>query len=62
MDNMQPQTFRKVIYFPCHLTISVNASKCDFEDGNLAEQEIKKLRTSHGGGGINLKMSSNHSH
>ena len=62
IDGMHPQTFRKSIYFACDLYVSANPTQRDFNDGNITEHEIRKICTSHGGGGVQFKMTNNQSH
>ena len=61
-DGMPPQSFRNLIYFACNLVVSANASQCNLQDGNFTIDEIKKICTRHGGGGVIFKMSNNYSH
>ena len=62
IDGMSPQPFRKLIYFPCHLVVSANPTRQNLQDGNYTVEEVKRLCTVTGGGGVNFIMPNNYCH
>ena len=62
IDGMRPQSFRKLIYFACNLVVSSNPTRQDLHDGNFTAQEVTRLCTVTGGGGVNFVMSNNYCH
>ena len=62
IDAMRPQSFRKLIYFACNLEVSGNPTRQNLQDGNYTVDEVKRLCTVAGGGGVNFMMSNNYCH
>ena len=62
IDGMQPQSFQKMIYFACNLEVSTNATQQNLQDRNFTVEEVKRLCTATGGGGVNVVMSNNYCH
>jgi len=62
IDAMRPQSFRKLIYFACNLEVSANPSQQDLQDGNCTLEEVKRLCTATGGGGVHFMMTNNYCH
>ena len=62
IDGMRPQSFRKMIYFACNLEASANATRQNLEDRNFTVEEVKRLCTATGGGGVNFVMANNYCH
>ena len=62
IDGMRPQSFKRLIYFGCSLEVSANPTRQDLLDGNFTAQEVARLCTPVGGGGVNFMMSNNYCH
>ena len=62
IDGMTPQSLQKLIYFGCSLEVSANPTRQDLLDRNFTAQEVTRLCTAAGGGGVNFMMANNYCH